>query len=82
MVRAAPLVPLHIDQSRPNAGFEAGGPTGQVLADLAHAFSLDVEFQTAHADEPKWPMGRTLAFAIVLSAALWILIAGAIYVIR
>jgi len=54
---------------------------GQVLTDLANAFSLDIDLQTAHADEPMWPMGRTLALAIVLSAALWILIAGAIYII-
>jgi len=54
---------------------------GQVLTDLANAFSLDIDLQTTHTDEPMWPMGRTLALAIVLSAALWILIAGAIYII-
>ena len=81
MVRAPPLVPIHIDQTHPEAGLEAGGPMGQVLTDLANAFSLDIDLQTTHTDEPMWPMGRTLALAIVLSAALWILIAGAIYII-
>ena len=51
----------------------------QVMADLALAFALDMD--QAQADEEKWPMGRTLAYAILTSAALWALIAGVVYII-
>ncbi len=46
----------------------------RVMADLTLAFALDID--QAQADEEKWPMGRTLAFAILTSAGLWALIAG------
>ena len=50
----------------------------QVMAELALAFALDIDLANAQADEEKWPMGRTLAFAILTSAALWALIASLI----
>jgi hypothetical protein len=51
----------------------------QVMADLALAFALDID--QAQADEEKWPIGQTLAFAVLSSAALWALTAGLIYII-
>ncbi|MGC9953110.1 MAG: hypothetical protein ABSD21_02375 [Rhizomicrobium sp.] len=51
----------------------------QVMADLALAFALDID--QAQADEAKWPIGHTLAFAILTSAALWALIAGVVCLI-
>ncbi len=51
----------------------------RVMADLALAFSLDID--QGQVVEEKWPMGRTLAFAILASAALWALIGGLIYFI-
>jgi hypothetical protein len=53
----------------------------RAMTDLSRAFALDIDFDIDQAQaEAKWPLGRTLAFAIVLSAALWILITGAIYI--
>jgi hypothetical protein len=78
MARTAPSIAV------PNADIQSGicsdRPMDQVMADLALAFALDIDL--AQADGEKWPMGRTLAFAILSSAALWALIAGLIYIIN
>ena len=79
MARAAPSVVA------PNAdvlsGIGSDRPMDQVMADLALAFALDIDLAKAQADEEKWPMGRTVAFAVLSSAALWALIVGLIYII-
>ena len=77
MVRTAPLVVAPKGDVLSGTGSER--PMDQVMADLALAFALDID--QAQADEEKWPMGRTLAFAILASAALWALIGGLIYII-
>ncbi|MDE2495520.1 MAG: hypothetical protein KGL97_16605 [Alphaproteobacteria bacterium] len=51
------------------------------MTDLALAFDLDINLANAEAEEAKWPMGRSLAFAVLTSAALWALIAGVIALI-
>jgi len=77
MARTAPSVVV------PNAdvlsGIGSDRPMDQVMAELALAFALDID--QAQANEEKWPVGRTLAFTILSSAALWAFIAGLIYVI-
>lgn len=77
MARTAPSVAV------PNADVPSGigsdRPMDQVMADLALAFALDID--QAQADEEKWPIGQTLAFAVLSSAALWALTAGLIYII-
>ena len=77
MVRAAPFV--EISEGDVSSAIGLDRPMDQVMADLALAFALDID--QAQADEEKWPMGRTVAFVILTSAALWALIAGLIYVI-
>jgi len=44
----------------------------QRMAELALAF--DLELAAAEADTDKWPLGSTIAFAVSVSAALWIVI--------
>jgi hypothetical protein len=79
MARAAPSVVV------PNADIVSGigsdRPMDQVIADLALAFALDIDLAKEQADEEKWPMGHTVAFAILTSAALWAVIAGFIYIV-
>ena len=41
----------------------------------------NIDVAKAQADEEKWPMGRTMRFVILSSAALWALIAGFVYII-
>jgi hypothetical protein len=77
MARPAPFVVAPKGDALSDIGLDR--PMHQAMADLALAFSLDVD--QAQADEKKWPMGRTLAFAILTSAALWALIAGLVYTI-
>lgn len=72
MVRAAPLLPA--DENLPDTGFEAGGLVGGVLSELAQAFSFDLDQANVEESDEKWPMGRTLAFVAMSSAALWVLI--------
>ncbi len=63
------------------SGIGSDRPMDQVMADLALAFALDIDLAKMEADEEKWPMGRTLAFTILTSAALWALIASLVYFI-
>jgi len=63
------------------SGIGLDRPMDQVMADLALAFALDIDLAKEQADEEKWPMGHTVAFAILTSAALWALIAGVVYII-
>ena len=77
MVRTAPFVVA--PKGDVLSGIGSDRPMDQVMADLALAFALDMD--QAQADEEKWPVGRTLAFAILTSAALWALIAGVVYII-
>jgi len=79
MVRAVPFVPSSQSDVLSGTGSAEDRAMDQVIADLAVAFALDID--QAQADETKWPMGHTLAFAILTSAALWALIAGVIYII-
>jgi hypothetical protein len=79
MARTAPLVVT--SKGNVLSGIGSDRPMDQVMADLALAFTLDIDLAKVEADEEKWPMGRTLAFAILASATLWALIAGLIYVI-
>ncbi len=62
-------------------GIGSDRPMDRVMADLALAFALDIDLAKAQADEEKWPMDRTLAFAILASATLWALIVGLVYII-
>jgi hypothetical protein len=77
MARTAPFVVA--PKGDVLSGIGSDRPMDQVMADLALAFALDID--QAQADEEKWPMGRTLAYAILTSAALWALIAGVVYII-
>jgi hypothetical protein len=79
MARTAPSVA--VPDADALSGIGSDRPMDQVMADLALAFALDIDLANTQADEEKWPMGRTLAFAILTSAALWALIAGLIYII-
>ena len=78
MVRAAPLLPTRSDE---DTGFEAEGLMGGVLAELTQAFSFDLDPANIQDDDAKWPMGRTMAFVAMSSAALWVLILYIISVI-
>ena len=49
------------------------------MAQLALAFEMDLAL--AGADEPKWPMGYTIAFALAGGLALWAAIAGVAHLI-
>jgi hypothetical protein len=77
MARTAPSVV--VPKGDVLSGIGSDRPMDQVMADLALAFALDID--QAQADQEKWPMGRTLAFVILTSAALWALIGGLIYII-
>lgn len=81
MVRAAPLLPAHSDENLPDTGFEPQGLMGGVLNELAQAFSFDLDQANVQDDDAKWPMGRTMAFVAMSSAALWALILYIISVI-
>jgi len=63
------------------SGIGLDRPMDQVMADLALAFALDIDLAKVEADEDKWPLGRSIRFVILSSAALWALIAGLIYII-
>ena len=83
MARAASfaLIPggRHEGESRSGVGKLEGRPLAdRVLTDLSQTFALDIDQVQA---EAKWSLGRTLTLTILLSAALWILIAGTIYII-
>ncbi len=54
---------------------------GGVLNELAQAFSFDLDQANVQDDDAKWPMGRTMAFVAMSSAALWALILYIISVI-
>ncbi len=41
--------------------------------------SLDMDWSQIHAEEEPWAMGKTIWFAIVISTALWAIIAGALW---
>jgi hypothetical protein len=84
MVRPVPFAV--IPGGRPEGDSLLGGGNSQasvsadrVMAELTLAFALDIA--RAHADEPKWPLGRTMAFVVLSSAALWALIAELISII-
>ena len=74
MVRAAPLLPARSEEDLPANGFDAAGLMGGVLAELAQAFTFDLDAADVQDEEAKWPMGRTMAFVAMSSAALWVLI--------
>ena len=43
--------------------------------------SLEMDWERFHADEETWSLGRTIWFAVVVSAALWAVIAGAVWLV-
>ncbi len=78
MGRTAPFVaaPRH-DAGVPSGSGESGKDIGmdKVMAELALAFARDIEIADAGPVGEKWPMGWSLAFIVVSSVALWVLIA-------
>lgn len=81
MVRAASFVSGPENKVLPDARPANNHAMDKVMTDLALAFDLDINLANAEAEEAKWPMGRSLAFAVLTSAALWALIAGVIALI-
>ena len=84
MVRPVPfaVIPggrLEGDSLSGSGKSQASDRADRVMADLTLAFALDID--QAQTDEEKWPLGRTTAFVVLSSAALWALIAGLIYII-
>jgi hypothetical protein len=41
--------------------------------------SLEMDWTKLHAESEPWALGRTIWFTVVLSAALWAIIAGALW---
>lgn len=41
--------------------------------------SFEIDWNQLHAEEEPWEIGRTIWFAVVVSAALWALIAGVLW---
>ena len=81
MARAASFVPSSESDVLADGGSSDDHAMDRIMADLALAFDLDIDLANAEDEEPKWPMGHTLAFVIVTSAALWALIAGFIFLV-
>lgn len=42
---------------------------------------LEIDWTPLHAEEESEPMGRTIWFAVLVSSALWAVIAGALWLI-
>lgn len=79
MVRATSFAPSSENDILPEVGSADDRAMDRIMADLALAFDLDIDLANAEGEEAKWPMGHTLVFVVFTSAALWALIAGAIY---
>jgi hypothetical protein len=43
--------------------------------------SLEMDWEKFHAAEEPWSLGRTIWFAVVVSTALWAVIAGAVWLV-
>lgn len=43
--------------------------------------SLEMDWEKFHADDQPWSLGRTIWFALVVSTALWAVIAGAVWLV-
>jgi hypothetical protein len=43
--------------------------------------SLEMDWTQLHAEDESQPMGRTIWFAVVVSSALWAVIAGALWLV-
>jgi len=78
MGRAAPFV---VAQSVTAFLFPVVDETGeerrmdQVMAELTLAFARDIEMAGTEPVGEKWPMAWSLAFVVVSSVALWVLVA-------
>ncbi len=81
MVRPAPFVAAPYKDILSEFESAENRPSDRIMADLALAFSLDIDLANEQAAEEKWPAGRTAMFVVLSCAALWALIAGLIFVI-
>ena len=78
MGRTAPFVVAPKSDPRLPSGIGEELRMDKVMAELTLAFARDVEIANAQSAGERWPMAWSLAFVVVSSAVLWVLVAVAI----